>query len=265
MVHSIIPVILGMFALIKGELKFSSHKRITATPARVLGLTLVIGSILGGTVSPIITYAVFLLVVIIGLALMEDIPENSEDNQSSESRNNSLYPQEMAFASAGPAFLTTGMPSLKNVDTPNTLPLPHVYSEYIVYNIRSSFAKKPGQPTRCPKCGAPLNGSVLKPSQSVRFDLHSRDLLSNHRYTYLFTCDNCKWWCFRENWKSNRLKNYVCDFLVAGAIHGSALSSNLYSSTIPSDQPWFAALDEQDIYRQSENLPAEIARIFPVA
>jgi hypothetical protein len=265
MVYSIIPVLLGIFALIKGELKITSHKRVADAPARVLGLTLIIGSILGGIVNPIITLVVIILVVIIGLALLEDIPDKNGDNQVGESRSNSRYPQEMAFASAGSALYTNNMPSLKNIDADNTLPLPHVYSEYIVYNMRSSFTKKPGQPTRCPKCGAPLNGSVIKPSQSVRFDLHSRDLLANHRYTYLFTCDNCKWWCFRENWKSNRIKNYICDFLVAGAIHGSALSSNLYSSTIPSDQPWFTALDEQDIYRQSEKLPAEIARIFPVA
>jgi len=265
MVFHIILVILGIFALIKGELKITSHKRVADTPARVLGFTLIVGSILGGIVNLIITFVVLILVVIIGLSLLEDIPAKTANDADEMYRSNSPFPQELAFASSGPAFSTNGMPSLKNVETSNTLPLPHVYSEYIVYNMRSSFSKKPGQPKRCPKCNAPLNGSVLKPSQSVRFDLHSKDLLTNHRYTYLFTCDNCKWWCFRENWKSNRIKNYIYDFLVAGAIHGSALSSNLYSSTIPSDQPWYAALDEQDIYRQSENLPAEIARIFPVA
>lgn len=258
MIYSAISALLGIFALIKGEMKVTAQKRVTKTTARALGLALVIGSIVGSLISPIITVVNFALVVITGLVRMED----SSGKAVSQANNQPLRPG-VAFAPAGTAYSGDEiMPSLRHVE-PVTLPLPPLYSEYIVYNMRSSFKKKPGQPRQCTKCGELLKGTAIPPSQSVRADLTPKELKSNHRYTYLFTCEKCHWWCFRENWKSVKLNNYIFDYLVVGAIHGSAMSSNLFSSSIPSDQPWLAALQEPNLYSQPENLPADLKRIFP--
>lgn len=263
MVCSAILVLLGIFALIKGELKITAQKRVTNTTARVLGLALVTGSILGSLISPIITIVNFALVVITGLVRMQDTSEKAGSQATGSLPGNLSRHPGVAFASAGTSYSSDEiMPSLRNVE-PVTLPLPPLYSEYIVYNMRSSFKKKPGQPRQCTKCGELLKGTAIQPSQSVRSDLSAKELKTNHRYTYLFTCEKCHWWCFRENWKSGKLNNYIFDYLVVGAIHGSALSSNLYSSPIPSDQPWLAALQEPNLYSQSENLPTDLTRIFP--
>jgi hypothetical protein len=263
MVCSAMQVLLGIFALIKGELKLTAQRKITNTTSRVLGLTLVAGSIMGGLINPIITFVTFALVVIVGLVRMEDTPVVAgSPAQGLFSSRLSSHPG-VAFAAAGTAYSGDEiMPSLRHVE-PVTVPVPPLYSDYIVYNMRSSFKKKPGQPRQCTKCGELLKGTPIQPSICVRTDLRSRELKTNHRYTYLFTCEKCHWWCFRENWKSARMNNYIFDYLVVGAIHGSAMSSNLYSSSTDSDQPWLAALQEPNLYSQSENLPVDLTRIFP--
>jgi len=263
MVFSIILTILGLFALIKGKIKITAKRCITSVLSRVLGLTLITGGLIGIVVNPIIGVFILALAVIIGVIFAQQIPD--EEDLAAENHNPGIAPlyPEMAFASARASYFAGNMPSLKNIDSSNTLPLPHVYSEYIVYNMRSSFKKKPGQPRQCIKCGELLKATPLKPSISVRSDLGPRELKSNHRFSYLFTCEKCHWWCFRENWKSGNVNNYIFDYLVVGAIHGSAMSSNLYSSPTFSDQPWLAALQEPNLYSESEPLPADLKRIFP--
>ena len=263
MVFSIVLVILGLFALIKGEIKVSASKRIAAALSRVLGLALIAGGVLGIVLNPFIGLSVLALAVIIGLVFTQEIPDR--DNTVAENPNTTIGPlqPEMAFASAGASYFAGNMPSLKNVDSSDTLPLPHVYSEYIVYNMPSSYKKKPGQPRQCIKCGELLKAASLQPSMSVRSDLSPKELKANHRFSYLFTCEKCHWWCFRENWKSGSINNYVFDYLVVGAIHGSAMSSNLYSSPTFNGQPWLAAMQETNLYSEAEPLPADLKRIFP--
>ncbi len=263
MFFSIAIVILGLFALIKGELKISASRRIAATLSRVLGITLIAGGVIGIVVNPFISLSVLALALIGGLLFTQQIPDGENSSTANFNTNNAPLQPELAFASAGSSYFSGNMPSLKNVDSSDTLPLPHVYSEYIVYNMRSSYKKKPGQPRQCIKCGELLKATPLQPSMSVRSDLSPKDLKANHRFTYLFTCEKCHWWCFRENWKSGSINNYIFDYLVVGAIHGSAMSSNLYSSPTFSDQPWLAALQEPNLYNESESLPADLKRIFP--
>jgi uncharacterized membrane protein len=254
--------VFGIFTLAKGELKITNNKKVKDTTARILGGVLLLGAGLG-FVNPIISFVILILVVITAYFLLEDIDPEVDTSEYGGNPGVYINNPEMAFASAESSFPGGGMPSLRNVNQPAPLPVPHVYSEYIVYNMRSSFKKKPGQPRQCTKCGELLKATPLPPSLSVRSDLSSRELKTNHRYTYLFTCEKCHWWCFRENWKSGSINNYIFDYLVVGAIHGSAMSSNLYSSPIPSDQPWMAALQEPNLYGESENLPADLKRIFP--
>ncbi len=263
MVFSIIMIILGLFALIKGEIKITASKRIAAILSRVLGLALIAGGVVGIAVNPFISISVLALAIIFGLLFAQQIPD--EENLATENRNTNLTPlqPEMAFAAAGSSYFAGKMPSLKNVDSSDTLPLPHVYSEYIVYNMRSSFKKKPGQPRQCIKCGELLVSTPIQASLSVRSDLSPKELKTNHRFSYLFTCEKCHWWCLRENWKSGSIANYVFDYLVVGAIHGSAMSSNLYSSPTFNGQPWLAAMQEPNLYGEAEPLPADLKRIFP--
>ena len=263
MVFSIVLVILGLFALIKGEIKVTASKRIAAILSRVLGITLLAGGVIGIVVNPFISISVLAVVIIIGLLFAQQIPDGENSGVEIPKANMSPLQPEMAFASAGALFFSENMPSLKNVDSSDTLPLPHVYSEYIVYNMRSSYKKKPGQPRQCIKCGELLKAASLQPSVSVRSDLSPRELKANHRFSYLFTCEKCHWWCFRENWKSGSINNYVFDYLVVGAIHGSAMSSNLYSSPTFNGQPWLAAMQEPNLYSEAEPLPADLKRIFP--
>jgi len=254
--------VFGIFALAKGELKITNKKKVKVTTSRILGGVLLLGAGLG-FVNPVFAYVVLVLVVITGYFLLEDIDPESCEAENGSYLDGYMTNQEMAFAAADSSFPGGDMPSLRNVDQPAPLPVLHVYSEYIVYNMRSSFKKKPGQPRQCTKCGELLKTTPLPPSLSVRADLNPKELKTNHRYTFLFTCEKCHWWCLRENWKSGSIANYIFDYLVVGAIHGSAMSSNLYSSPIPSDQPWMAALQEPNLYGESENLPADLKRIFP--
>lgn len=254
--------VFGIFALAKGELKITNKKKVKDTTARILGGVLLLGAGLC-FVNPIISYVILALVVITGFFLLEDIDPESDEIEKDGDPGAYSNNQEMAYASTESSFPGGGMPSLRNVNQSDPLPVPHVYSEYIVYNMRSSFKKKPGQPRQCTKCGELLIATPIQPSQSVRSDLSPKEMKTNHRYTYLFTCEKCNWWCFRENWKSGSVNNYIFDYLVVGAIHGSAMSSNLYSSPTPSDQPWMAALQEPNLYGESENLPADLKRIFP--
>lgn len=263
MVFSIVLIILGLFALIKGELKITASRRIAAVLSRVLGLMLFGGGVVGIVVNPFISISVLALAIILGLFFVQQIPDGEEPATVNQNTNLTPLQPEMAFAAAGSSYFAGKMPSLKNVDSSNPLPLPHVYSEYIVYNMRSSFKKKPGQPRQCTKCGELLVSTPIQPSLSVRSDLNPKELKTNHRFSYLFTCEKCHWWCMRENWKSGSINNYIFDYLVVGAIHGSAMSSNLYSSPTFSDQPWLAALQEPNLYGESQNLPAELKRIFP--
>lgn len=263
MVFSILLIILGLFALIKGEIKVTASKRIVAILSRILGLALIAGGVVGIVVNPFISISVLAVVIIIGLLFAQQFPDGEESRAEIPKANMSPLQPEMAFASAGASFFSEKMPSLKNVDSSDTLPLPHVYSEYIVYNMRSSYKKKPGQPRQCIKCGELLKATPLQPSVSVRSDLSPKELKANHRFSYLFTCEKCHWWCFRENWKSGSINNYVFDYLVVGAIHGSAMSSNLYSSPTFNGQPWLAAMQEPNLYSEAEPLPADLKRIFP--
>lgn len=263
MVFSIIMIILGLFAVIKGEIKVTANKRIATILSRVLGIALFAGGVVGIVVNPFISISVLAVVIIIGLLFAQQFPDGEKSGAEIPKANMSPLQPEMAFASVGASYFTENMPSLKNVDSSDTLPLPHVYSEYIVYNMRSSYKKKPGQPRQCIKCGELLKAASLQPSMSVRSDLSPRELKANHRFSYLFTCEKCHWWCFRENWKSGSINNYVFDYLVVGAIHGSAMSSNLYSSPTFNGQPWLAAMQEPNLYSEAEPLPADLKRIFP--
>jgi uncharacterized membrane protein len=254
--------VFGIFALVKGEWKITNNKKVKDTTSRILGGVLLLGAGLG-FVNPIFTYVVLILVVITGYFLLEDVDPESGEFENDSIPGAYINSREMAFASAESSFPGGGMPSLRNVDQPAPMPVPHVYSEYIVYNMRSSFKKKPGQPRQCTKCGELLKATPMPPSLAVRSDLSPKELKTNHRYTYLFTCEKCHWWCLRENWKSGSVNNYIFDYLVVGAIHGSAMSSNLYSSPIATDQPWQAALQEPNLYGESQNLPADLKRIFP--
>ncbi|GAP21452.1 hypothetical protein ADM99_03635 [Leptolinea tardivitalis] len=296
MVFSMILVIIGVAALIKGEFRISKKQGFSNSTVRVLSIVLITGSLLGGFATAWITWITLIMVIAAGVFFLETMPEESQSVQdkttvkvNSPSNGSTFLPTAPSFqkksnTSSSSIPLFTGNLNFDNfrsgVDNSDTRlldddktvnnrggsirPTIPVYSEFTVYNIRTSFSKKPGQPSRCPKCGGNLKVSVLQPSQSVRMDLHTRKLMENHRYSYLFNCEKCQWWCFRENWKSSKRHNYIFDFLVAGAITGSALSTNLFTTPRENPQPWMEALMYPDLYSQAENLPRDLARMFPL-
>ena len=140
------------------------------------------------------------------------------------------------------------------------------HSDFNVYNIRSAFSRKPGQPAVCPHCAGSLKCESIKPSKGVRMDLNTTDLLANHRYSSLFTCAKCKWWCIRENWLSNQKSNYVCDFLIQGGIPINTSTSIIYNevSYDRNPEPWNKALIFPDLYDEYTELPKYLVKIFPL-
>lgn len=312
MIFSLAVIIIGVTALVIGELKITPKRKITSTVVRTLAAVLIIGSIIGVFTSVTVTLITVFLVLIIALLLMEETTDikpvqikkeagditpdslNISSPTTPVQQNHSLdptidhwfSPQEntnsfmpppaaqqetyepiqkyypyMDFADTinAPITGTTFISAATRVDT-----YP-VHSDFLVYDIKAAYARKPGQPILCPKCGGLLKASPIQPSLGVRKDLHKIDLAENHRFSYLFNCGNCKWWCIRENWKSLEKPNTIFDFLVAGGIPANRTMSIKYNEVAYSQnpEPWAKALIFRDIYEYSERLPENLKLIFP--
>lgn len=308
MICSAALVILGVVALIKGELKITSNWIISSTSVRALALILIVGSIIGGLTWDCITLVTFALVIVSGLLLMER-PHERVDNipmgdDFYQSNSPSTPETHQRYTPPGPAInswnsdpvdISSLQPNKQTVqeiyepvqqyypymDFSDTIDLPitgttlisaatqvdtyPVHSDFLVYDIKAAYSRRPGQPILCPKCGGLLKGSSIQPSLGVRKDLHKIELAEYHRFSYLFTCENCKWWCIRENWKSVEKQNTICDYLVAGGIPANKTMSIKYNEVANSQnpEPWAKALIFRDIYEYSERLPENLKIIFP--
>ncbi len=84
-----VMVIFGLIALVKGEFKITSGRKVSGTTGRVLGVLLLIGAgsgLLFGEFGSLVQIGAFVLVIVIGLATSEKIEkEVQEKGPSSES------------------------------------------------------------------------------------------------------------------------------------------------------------------------------------
>ncbi len=308
MIWSAALVILGIAALVKGELKITSNRSVSSTTVRALAMILMVGAIIGGFTWNGITLVTFVLVLIAGLLLMEEspgpvdqhlkdveMPINGTVSTPAPPQRYTSPPPAINSWNSDPVEISSLLPNKQTVqevyepaqkyypymDFSDTIDLPitgttlisaatqvdtyPVHSDFLVYDIKAAYTRKPGQPILCPKCGGLLKGSSIQPSLGVRKDLHKIELAENHRFSYLFTCDNCKWWCIRENWKSVEKQNTIYDFLVAGGIPANKTMSIKYNEVANNQnpEPWAKALIFRDIYEYSERLPENLKIIFP--
>ncbi len=287
MLFSAFLIIIGILALIKGEINLTSRYKITDVMSRIMGGVLILGSIIGVFLGSSITFITLVLVILTGLIAvffspartgisgLPDSPQPNRDNHGFvPSGSSPSYQQDISSTLAQSAYHNipeinpyepvyipgTLLDAATPVDTYPSL------SDFVVYDIRSSFKRKPGQPAVCPKCAATLKCMTIKPSRGVRVDLNTNDLLSQHRFSFLFTCGKCKWWAVRESWMSPKLNNRVCDYLVIGGIPINSSSSIIFNefSNDRNPEPWNKALIFPDLYDETRQLPSYLAKVFPL-
>ncbi|NLF50213.1 MAG: hypothetical protein GX577_03680 [Leptolinea sp.] len=286
-------------------MKFSKTRVISGFVARILGGILILGTLVGIFVEVIadlgtIVYGITLVIVIgIGSFALIFYEDTSNIRQKIEDVYGSSNPYSSKLTSASqqsitPSFAPTipaYQPDISSTlaqsayhSIPEVNPYEPVYipgtlldaatpvdtypshSDFVVYDIRSSFKRKPGQPAVCPKCGGNLKCITIKPSRGVRVDLNTNDLLAQHRFSFLFTCGKCKWWAIRESWLSPKMSNRICDYFVIGGIpinNSSAIIYNEFSND-RNPEPWNKALIFPDLYDEFRQLPGYLAKIFPL-
>jgi hypothetical protein len=81
MVFSMILVIIGVAALIRGEFRISKKQGFSNSTVRVLSIVLITGSLLGGFTTAWITWITLIMVIAAGVFFLETMPEESQSVQ----------------------------------------------------------------------------------------------------------------------------------------------------------------------------------------
>ncbi len=289
MLFSFFFALIGILALIKGEIKLTAKRKISDLMARIMGGVLILGSLLGAFLGIHVTLITLIITILIGVMAVFFIKNPLETRELAAQTGSASYQSGSSYiyAPSTPAYsqdISSTLAQSAYHNIPEVNPYEPVYipgtlldaatpvdtypshSDFVVYDIRSSFKRKPGQPAVCPKCGGSLKCITIKPSRGIRVDLNTNDLLAQHRFSYLFTCAKCKWWALRESWMSPKMGNRICDYLVIGGIPINNSTSIIYNefSNDRNPEPWNKALIFPDLYDEFRQLPGYLAKIFPL-
>jgi hypothetical protein len=129
------------------------------------------------------------------------------------------------------------------------------YSAYAGFCLSDYFTNKPKMPSKCPKCQYALTWSLIELSDAAFDGIGMQDYF-HHDGSFLFICDNCKWWCVREGW-----------FEYERGFEGDVLLIGIAKSRRPEhpvdEKPWENALKNKDAYMHDLKLPNNYLSIFP--
>lgn len=126
-------------------------------------------------------------------------------------------------------------------------------ANYVVYDMRSYFARQPGHLSLCPNCGKNISVMNISPSKVVTDSLTAATMPS-HEFSVLYKCEACHWWAIRESW-GDREGSDGPDYLVV-VNENSVLDS---SQTPDQDaSPWSLALKSERLYDKPLRLPVAL-------
>lgn len=140
-----------------------------------------------------------------------------------------------------------------------------IYSDYIVYSIYYYFYEHREGPDRCPMCAGNLSRCEIEPSRALRDDTaraEESEYYPNGAVTYLHTCNECPWWCIRENYvfiEPRSLHQVSHDYLIFAL---PEMDPSRGANDLPEGSPpWHKALDDPDLYDDDvlRRLPKELA------
>jgi hypothetical protein len=140
---------------------------------------------------------------------------------------------------------------------------PETYPDYIAYEINYFYFGHPYGPDRCPMCAGDLLQSEIEPSKAMHDEIVRTTSGEDGYYvlaagSFLFTCNECRWWCVRD----------ACQFIDRQAVHKFAHDYLIFALTgqgepdtsgdmLEKKQPWLKALDDPDVYN------SDVLRRFP--
>lgn len=148
------------------------------------------------------------------------------------------------------------------------------YSDYVAYEITSHHDRWADGPNSCPACGGDLSRSEIEPSRAMYemlWDPKTERYKSEFTYlcsraSFLYTCNECRWWCVRDACDflddPERPFIFCLDYLILGVPQRSGPESSKPVSD--SAQPWLKALDDPDVYAEEvvRDLPDELAAVM---
>jgi hypothetical protein len=139
-----------------------------------------------------------------------------------------------------------------------------IYSDYVSYDIQGYFCREPNDPNICLICAGDLSKFTIEPSKAMGNELADPSYYHDPGSSYLFTCNECRWWCIREHYEfiaKNDLHRHGDDYLIVGTAEISG-TKTLREASAKYTQPCFKALDDPSVYGKIRRLPKEIAVLF---
>lgn len=145
------------------------------------------------------------------------------------------------------------------------------YSDYVAYEIDSYCDKGPGGPNKCPMCAGDLLKSQIEPSRAMYEKLwdptrEQYRLFVSSRASFLYTCNECRWWCIRDACECIDSPEHPLvfhfDYLIFAVTEKSGPEA--FKDLPENTQPWLKALDDPDVYDKDvvRDLPKGLAALM---
>ena len=130
-------------------------------------------------------------------------------------------------------------------------------TNYVVYDLRSYFARQPGHLRLCPNCGKNIAIINLSPSKVVTDSLAGAAIPS-HEFSILYKCEGCHWWAIRESW-GDREGSDGPDCLI---VENEKSAPDISQTPNQDASPWNLALKDEHLYDKVLPLPYTLGRLF---
>jgi hypothetical protein len=139
-------------------------------------------------------------------------------------------------------------------------------SDYICFNIQSYFCQEPDGPIMCLICASDLLKSIIEPSRAMKNKLANPSYECNQESgsSYLFTCNQCHWWCVREGYEfidKEHVHRHGDDYLIVGTAEYRETETSR-NPPVKYTEPWLKALDDPNAYEKVKRFPKEFAVLF---
>jgi hypothetical protein len=148
-------------------------------------------------------------------------------------------------------------------------------AKYVSYDIEKYFSRSPISPSegwtegpaRCPMCAGSLSETTMEPSKAMSdLNLSTEETYwLDHGWSFLYTCNQCRWWCVREHYefviKKHADHKFGRDYLI---VSKTEIEKPEIFGDVPAHhaQPWLKALVDPEVYNKVQKLPEELAVLF---
>jgi hypothetical protein len=141
------------------------------------------------------------------------------------------------------------------------------YSDYVSYDIQKYYSVKPEGPITCQMCAGNLSKTAIEPSKAMN-DFNVSTEVSywlDYGSSFLYTCNECHWWCVREHYEYVIRKfadhKFGRDYLIVSKTKNE--KSKAFSDPLVNHaQPWLKALGDPKVYDEVQAFPGELAVLF---